>query len=453
MKHDGGLSAAIDRWYLPFALLLWFFIPEMRRLVDWRVGANSISFLSVVPMLFLAPLLIPVLRRLTAPELTLPYRCVCYAWLFGFIYAFVVAFAGGGRFDALYQFAQFCLPLAFATWVVTRPVSRAESFRQLAATFSWAGLFVGLYGIYQYVSPPEWDIAWVNNANLASVGVPEPFGLRVFSTLNSPDTAAFFFVFVILLNLYKLDVRRPLTLASITVCVAALALTSVRSAWLAAAVGVVTFLAVTPRRGRPAAALGAIAVVSVILGLNAPALLGYRDVTTQIIARFNTLSDVQSDVSADDRRRETADAARSGFEEPLGMGLGTVGTSTKLGGRGSITLDNGFLARFVEMGIAGFVAYLVALIGAIVLTLRVLMRARARDDRALQDIAATAAGIQVAMLGMDLSLDSHNGLTGIVFWLVVALTLSGHPEDEDAHLAATERGPSNDPRGGKPAWA
>ena len=45
---------------------------------------------------------------------------------------------------------------------------------------------MGLYGIYQYVVVPEWEKLWLLGSGMdSSSGSPVPYGLRVWSTLNS----------------------------------------------------------------------------------------------------------------------------------------------------------------------------------------------------------------------------------------------------------------------------
>lgn len=443
------------RWFLPVALTAFFFIPEIRRLVDWQIGANAISVISIVPLLVLATLVVPVARKLAAARLTLAFRVLCYAWLFAFVYALLVGFAGGGRLESVFGFVQFVLPLVCGAWIAMRAVPADVTFRQLTNTFLWAGALIATYGIYQFIAPPPWDVAWVNASGLASIGVPEPFGLRVFATLNSPGTASFFFVFVVLLGLDRLDVRRPGPMFAVTLCVAALALTNVRSAWLALALGVVIFFVVSPQRGRPLLAVAAIGIVSLVLALNASALLGYKDATAQLVARLDTFSDVDSDASANDRRRETVEAAHQAWSEPLGQGLGTVGTSTKLGaGGGQLTLDNGYMSRFLEMGVVGFAFYVVTLCAGIAFALRALVLSGARNDRVRQSIAATAVCVQVALLGMDLSVDAHGALPGVVFWLLLALVLRDESGELHPAFRRSSDGPSGSPSPGtSPLWA
>ena len=44
----------------------------------------------------------------------------------------------------------------------------------------------GLYGFLQYLDPPIWDRYWMAYTTIASIGQPEPYMVRVFSTLNAP---------------------------------------------------------------------------------------------------------------------------------------------------------------------------------------------------------------------------------------------------------------------------
>jgi hypothetical protein len=455
MKSRRGIGDFAARWYFPFAVALWFLAPGLRRLVDWQFGHGSTSVIIALPLIALLPLIVPVVRNASSPNFLLPFKMLSYFWLFGFLYALVVAFASGGKLGAVYQFINFVFPLVCGLWLLTRPASRDASFEQLTSTFLWLGGILGVYGIYQFVSPPPWDVAWVNNTNINSIGAAVPFGLRVFSTLNSPGTASFFFTFVVLLNLHKLSLRRPLILLPIACSIAALALTNVRSAWLALAVGVLVYLVLSPKRGAVTGALAVLSLVTVVVGLNASTLLGSQDVTTQLVTRLNSLGDVDSDYSLNDRKRESAAAMHEGVTEPLGQGLGTVGTATKLSdGSGSsdqLTLDNGYLSRFVEMGVAGLIGYLLTLAFGIIFTVRAFSHAASQKDVAWQQIAVIALSVQVSLLGLDLSGDAHSAMSGLVFWVLLALTL--RPEGDGPMLAAAPSVPNRPPSSERPLWA
>jgi hypothetical protein len=447
-------GSRFERWYLPSLLTLWCLAPGIRRVIDWQVGRTPLSIISILPLLALLPLLYVVGRKLSSPRIGLPFKTLTYFWLFGFVYALVVALAGGGQMGAIYDFAIFCLPMLVGAWVITRSAGREQTFESLTSTLLWLGVFESVYGIYQYVAPLPWDVAYVNNANQVSLGVAEPFGLHPFSTLNSPGTLSLFLAVVILLNLHRLALRRPLPLLAVIGCVATLVLTNVRSAWLAVAVGVVAYLLLSPKRGQALGALAAVGLVSVVLLFNASTLLGNATVTQSLQSRFDSLGNVDEDESVSARRAESNFALHQGLEEPLGQGLGTVGGAVKLGdtGAGQLVLDNGYLSRFLEMGIAGFICYLATLAGGIVFAVRALVLGFSRRDPALQQLAVTSVTVQCALAGLDLSSDYHSALPGLFFWIVLGLVLRSEAGDDDRQ-AAWETASSLHRGANGPLWA
>ncbi len=427
-----GFGAAFERWYLPAVLALWCIAPGIRRLIDWQVGRTPLSIISILPLLSLLPLAYFVYRNAASPRLRLPFKTLAYLWLFGFIYALVVSLAGGRLAGAVYDFSIFCLPLLLGAWVVLRAADRSETFNTLTLTVLWLGVIESIYGIYQYVAPLPWDVAYVNNANQVSLGVPEPFGLHPFSTLNSPGTLSLFLAVAILLNLHRLTLRRPLPLIGAIVCVATLILTNVRSSWLAVALGIVAYVLLSPKRGQALAALGAVAAISVLLLFNASTLLGNPTVTQQLQSRFDSLGNVEEDDSVSARRAESNFALHQGLEEPLGQGLGTVGGAVKLGdsGGGQLVLDNGYLSRFLEMGVPGFVCYLATLGFGLVCGFRAFVIGVTNGNTALQEVAVAGLTVQVALIGLDLSSDYHSALPGLFFWLMIGLAVRTEAGDQ-----------------------
>jgi hypothetical protein len=448
------INAGFERWYLPFLLTLWCIAPGIRRLIDWQVGRTPLSIVSILPLLALLPLLYVVGRKFSSSRIGLPFKTLMYFWLFGFVYALVVALAGGGQMGAIYDFAIFCLPMLVGAWVIVRPASREATFETLTRTLLWLGVFESVYGIYQYVAPLPWDVAYVNNANQVSLGVPEPYGLHPFSTLNSPGTLSLFLAVVILLNLHRLALRRPLPLIAIVGCVATLVLTNVRSAWLAVAVGVVAYLVLSPKRAKAFGALAAVGLVSVVLLLNASTLLGNATITQSLQSRFDSLGNVDEDESVSARRAESNFAMHQGLEEPLGQGLGTVGGAVKLGdtGAGQLVLDNGYLSRFLEMGVAGFICYVATLAGGVIFGVRALVLGFTTRNPGLQQLAVTSVTVQCALAGLDLSSDYHSGLPGMFFWIALGLALRFEPGD-DGRQKAWESVPTRSRGANGPLWA
>jgi O-antigen ligase len=243
------------------------------------------------------------------------------------------------------------------------------------------------------------------------------------------------------MNMHRLDIRRPLPLAVTILSVAVLILTTVRSSWLALAIGVLTYVILSPKRGKALFAIGAVGIVSFALLVNASALLGNSDVTSLLTARLSTLGNVEQDVSVADRQQQTVYALKQGLSEPLGQGLGTVGTSTWLEGSSDdskvslLVLDDGYIARFLEMGVAGCMCYVATLAFGIIFGYRALMLGSRTRSPSLQQIAVTGLSLQAALIGLDLSGDSHSLLAGLFFWMVLGMALRFEPNDEERRSA------------------
>lgn len=406
------------RWILPTILALWVLIPEVRRLVDWQVGFNSLPVINLTPLVALIPVGLLVFRR-RAAGIPTPLAIVAAAWLIGFGFALLIALLSGGVLSALYQAAQFMLPICIAVVVIGRN-QPTQTFRTVATTLAWLGLIVGAYGIFQYVSPPPWDVLWAQNSRLSSIGNPAPFEMRIFSTLNSPGVCGDFFALAFLAQLpYFRGRSLPWRLIAVAFIMAGLLLTADRSAWVATALGAIVFVVISPRRTAALAALvlvGVASVAAVASGASSlPALQTIQD-------RVTTLQDVQSDDSIVQRQQESAEAMHTALTEPIGQGLGSIGTATKLISGSTTTLDNGYLSRFLEMGVFGFIAYLFAVLGAALFTLIRAVQVR-RESPEAATVAAACLAMQAGLLLLDISSDHHAAFAGTMFWIAVAVPL------------------------------
>jgi len=409
-------TALLRRWYFAFALAAFVFSPEIRRVVDWQTSFHKLSLFSVVPLATMLPgafLLFFAWKRLGSL-----YRLVSKIWLGAFGVALVLGAVAGSPASAGYDMLLFATPALFAVFLASSDEDPAASFARIAGTMLCFGVVSSLYAIYQYVSPPPWDVYWVVNSGLVSTGIPEPFGLRVFGTLNAYATFAHYIALTMIVNLPRMRPRNWPTVAAYVPCAIALLLTSDRTAWLAFAAGLLVYLIAAPSRRR---AFGALLLAATLCAGVSGALLlslkGSDDVATLVGSRFASLGAIGDDNSFADRQVQTAHALHEGVEEPLGQGLGDVGTAAVAGSTGSTnTLDNGYLARFVELGVAGCAAYLLAL-GIALAGVAGAYRASLREgDAAVSSVLAAALAVQVMMLGMDLSTDTHNGLLGVFFW-------------------------------------
>lgn len=413
-------------------IAIWGLMPEVRRLIDWKVGFSSISVISALPLLALAPAAIPLLYGKALRALDGRMLALGWAWLGGFTFSLAVAATTGNITAAVYSYAEFCLPAIFALWVATLDVPIRVLYQRIATFSLWLATPLALYGAFQFAAPPAWDVAWMLSAKITSIGVPLPFQLRPFSTLNSPGIFADFLVAVILLNLPRLRSPKPLMLGQIALCLGVLTVTMVRSNWIALVVGVIVYVVLSPGRAKNLTLLAGVAIVFAILLANVSALLGSAQAGSDLSTRLDTFSNLDSDVSYNERARYWGEPLIAAATQPLGEGLGVIGTAAKLGDSGSThDFDNGYVARFTEMGYFGTACYVFVLIGGLVLALQ---RHRKFGRAGMQDlasIAAAVAALQFAWLWLDVSSDHHNQLAGLFFWLSLAL-IGGRDAAEQA---------------------
>jgi putative inorganic carbon (HCO3(-)) transporter len=419
-RNEAGVPSVIA-WCVAIDMLLWVAVPEVRRLLDWERGFNSLSVINLLPLLFLVPLALVATFDGSLARLHGTLRALVFVWLLSFGYGLLVAILGGTLLGGVYDFAGFVLPVALGVVLATRVSNAEAAFAYFSRIMLWLAVATSLYAIYQYISPPPWDVYWVNNSGLVSIGVPEPFGLRVFGTLNSPVTLADFLVVAILLTLPRLRLRRWPVLLALVPCIAALMLTFVRASWLELLAGFAVYVLFSPTR-RQALAAAAFVAAAFLTAFAATSSLGNTVMAQRVQERLQTFADLQHDDSVQWRQHEADVSLEQARMDPLGEGLGTVGTATKLGNTESATTsDSGYLERLDEMGIIGFAGYLAVLAIGLAATLRRLMSGKA--DAGTAAVLAAVLALQVALAGLDLSSDHHVALMGVVFWCCVALVL------------------------------
>ncbi len=407
------------RWYATLVLATWVFAPEVRRLVDWETSFHAVSPFSVLPLLSLVPALF--LLPSSWKRIGAAYRQVSRLWLLAFIYAFGVAALSGSAFSAVYDLALFVSPLLLGLVLAgSANEDLATVFDRNANSILWLAALTSIYGIYQYVSPPPWDVYWAQQANIEGTqGVTQAFSFRIFGTLNSTGPLAEFLDLAILLNAPRLQRSRWWLGLLLVPCVIALTLTQVRSEWLGLALGLFIFLVLSPKRGTVFVTLGATAAIFVVAASMLLTLVNSEDANQTIDAlskRVSTFGDLSSDNSALSREDQTSNGIKEGWAEPLGQGLGASGGATKLSGGNGLGIDNGFVARFFEMGVFGFCVYEAALLMSIVYAFRVYRSYARRGSPQAANYMAVAVAAQICLFFGESSVDHHSALPGLFFW-------------------------------------
>lgn len=447
MSHRSAMVSRVLWWYSAVLLCFWVTSPEIRRLLEWRGGFHSFDVVSVIPLLATFPLAIwASLRGASLPRSLI---LLLWIWLGSFFYAGVMGWLLGQGRSAIYDFLQFVAPAFLALWVASE-AQMTQTFRRLSTLLLAIGVVVSLYGILQYVALPSWDAAWMQNAlrvqGLGSTGVWSAYQLRVFSVLNSPAPCGTFLAVVLAINLYRMQESRIIPLAAMCLCVATLALTLVRSAWIALFVAVVAYILCGRRPIRTFSIFVSVMLVVSALFIYVSPWLAAKAGRDVIAQRVQTFWNLQSDSSVNARASSSEELLSEAQEHPTGQGLGVIGGASRLTSftEAVNSTDGGFQARLVEMGFVGFAGYFGALLLAFGLTLKRCMVARQSTGCAAQgDMLAALVAVQVALIAMDLSLDAHVNLVGALFWITVGLAAApatgAAPSQADLKYAAAQK--------------
>ena len=239
--------------------------------------------------------------------------------------------------------------------------------------------------------------------------------------MNGPPTFGDVIALVLLLNLPRLNGAKPIRFLQFAIAFGALTLTEVRSAWIALIAGALTFILCSPNRLRNLCAFGGLIALCGVVALNLSLFLGSANAGNVFQSRIDTFADLNNDVSFNERARYYGDPLIAGLTNPLGVGLGLVGTAAKLGpGEKTKDFDNGYIARLTEMGFFGTACYVFVLGGAFMLAVRRRREFRQGGQGDLVSIASAVIATQVALLFLDISGDHHNAFEGVLFWLSLA---------------------------------
>ena len=404
--------------------------------MDWQTSVHKLSLFSALPLLGLLPALLLLAEWKDVGSF---YRLVAAIWVGAFGVALFIGGVADSPLAATYDMLEFSTPLLFGFFLASAHDDLYVLFNRVAGTMLCFAVISDAYAIYQYVSPPPWDVFWVLNSGLVSTGVPEPFGLRAFGTLNSYATLAHYTALTMVVNLPRLRMTNWRSVIGYVPMVIARVVSS-RTRLVAVTAGSTLYLVMSPRRKDALKALGLVALLctalsaTVLLSLN-----GSQEGASLLQSRLASLGEISDDTSFADRQRQTSGAWHEGISEPLGQGLGSIGVAANAGASSSTnTLDNGYLARFVELGVVGCAAYLVALVLAVVAVFRAYFMSLRAGDTLLCSILAGSFAVQVTMLGTDLSTDTHGGLLAIMFWfsLYVASQYLAHTSQAEAKTPA-----------------
>jgi len=413
--------------YFGFTWWIWFLTPFVRRYVDYEVGVfNQGSYVMLAPMLVTGLSLFTLLRAVGR------FRSAFYqpmALILGALaYGYAVGIFRNGPFPATLSLLEWACPVLFAIHVLVNSRHYPVFRRVTRSVFTWGILIMGGYGLAQYFSPLPWDRFWMIESEMTTIGRPEPFEVRVFSTLNSPGP----FAGILMVGLMVLFEARGITARlSMAAGVVSFLLSLVRSAWggFAVSLSYAVFRLQSRLRLRLLVVLG----VGTLLAL--PLLL-HHSVSDRVSSRVESLGRLGDDNSFRARSGLYSIAALNSLTEPVGRGFGSFGRAANYNAEAIASFDSGLMIIPFTFGWLGATLYGFGFLWLVVL----LVRQRQSDT---DEFTIIAAAVVVGMIAQMIFSNQFTGVIGMVTWTFTALAICGgayyrqaRQQDEDVPDAA-----------------
>lgn len=404
--------------YMGFTWWITFLSPLVRRLADYRGSWTDPS-----PVL-LAPVLVSLVAGITLiryfPKVYIRSGLPFTLCLASILYSLGVALA--------YRYSPTGVILSFLSWFTPILIGfhifmQWEQYPQyrkhFQRVFIWSAIVIGVYGVYQYTNPLDWDKTWLNNVinekGIVSFGKPAPQEIRVFSTLNSPQTHAAALVPSLLLVFSGSGSTRFI---STGIGFLSFLLSSARAAWVSWFFGLLVYLP-TLKSHLQIRLISSILVAAIIV----LPLTTIEPFSTVISSRVGSLSNVQQDSSYQARAEAYGTLLNEATFEFLGKGMSG---GERYGGE-----DNGLITMIFTLGWIGTAAYLLGL--ALPLH-QLLQNSSLRQD----PFASAAIAISIASFQQIISNVATTGLIGTTLWSFLGIALAAsqyHKQQKILHFA------------------
>lgn len=341
----GYLFARRSPWYAGHCLLIFCFVSLVRRLVDEQAGWDPSNPVLLTPYLCCIYTCISFVEYWLRPKPR--YLGPFLTFLLCIGYAALLATLNGRVLGMLVDMLKWTVGPLFAVYILAHREYAAEIREVVESILVWAGMSMAVYGIVQFIDPPTWDAAWMRDVvdiGLTSIGRPEPFAVRVFSTMNSPGSFG-----VIMSAAIVVALKRGIALSTIAVSLMSvgLALCQYRSIW-AATVLAVAILAMSRRAPIRRSNMLALLVIGLaVLATTATPPPQVREVVAQ---RASSVKTLKGDASLQDRLHQYASLVHN-EKLVFGEGLAINGASRRLDNHLPAVIDGAFIEIWYAMGI------------------------------------------------------------------------------------------------------
>ena len=387
---------------------LFVFSPYLRRIVDYGCGFDAHGYMLSGPLLAALVPTTALPAAIMATDAPLGGRLPPYLFVFICLgYAAFLPVLNGDYVSAVTGFGKSASVLLYGCWLLVEVKDPLQVMRQGSRAFALTMPIIGVYGITQYYNPSPADSYWMTETAMASIGLPEPEQVRVFSTMNSPASLGNFVVFGLMFTAFA--GRRwqlPICFAPAAI---ALLLSQSRTAWLALASSVLYTCWFSTTKLRSLTLVIAVACASAFAIVATP----FGDT---ISARLEMISDnPDQDSSAQARLGELAFIFGHLDNYLLGSGTGwRNGTGTEINTQTTEAYDGMIVSAISGMGVLFGLAFIVGVIWAGV-------QALLRVKRTAPPEFVAAAGLVAGQLVTIPLVNPTSAEFGVFFWAAVAL--------------------------------
>ena len=329
--------------YLGFTWWICFLSPLVRRLADYRSGFTEPSPILLAPFVVVLVTLITLYRnlpkahRLGGLPFILCLASISFGICLGLIQTSPVSVAISGL--------KWLTPVLFSFHLFVNWREYPNYRQNIQRVFLWGVLVMGIYGIFQYLTVPEWDRFWHINADMESLGYPEPLEIRIWSTMNSPAPFAFF-IMAGLLTL--IDGTGVLSISASLFGYLSFLLSQVRTAWLGWFGALVILFSSLKSKHQ----MRLIIIFAVLAMLLIP-LISIDSFSENISGRVDTLSNLESDGSGQARLDSYSKFLSNPLISLIGTGIGNQEITAELE-----VGDSAIISIFLSLGWFGGSIYL-----------------------------------------------------------------------------------------------
>jgi hypothetical protein len=397
--------------YHGFFWWLWFLTPFLARIIDYRTSWDPSRLILLAPYL-VALLTVETFFRFLPRSNSIGGLPVVMAFAAVF-YGFLVGLVNGSPIVVIRNFLDWLIPITYGFYLLVNWRDYPSYRKNFQRIFLWGTLVMGTYGIFQYIVAPEWDRYWmIESGMFSSAGNPEPFGMRIWSTMHSQGPFAGTMQCGLILLLTSQGILR---FPAAIVGSLAFLMTLVRSNWGGFFVALLFFLPSLKQKLQ-------IRLIStlLILAICIVPLTTIEPFSSNISKRMQTISNLEEDGSFQDRKGLFEISIQFALSEYLGQGIGSGGAyDAKSGKWVSASIDNGLLVLLYTIGWLGTIVYLAGLIPMLFNVLKV-------SEASFDPFLSATRALGISYCSLLIFGGAIVGISGVFLWGFLAITLAGN---------------------------